>query len=171
MRSMKVGLDVDGVIADFYLSACLKYNQPVTTNKRWEVDFIGDKMSEIEKDNVLWGGLKVLNHPEKLTFEFDYYITAIPPAMTEIRREWIIKNGFPDRPIIVAEDKVKACLKHGIDVLIDDKPETLKQFRREVDLTGIQYNPYYSDWPNYGDYVVDCLTKVKPILVELSKRS
>lgn len=164
---MKIGLDVDGVLADFYLSMCERFNQPYERVGEYEIGFFNDNIDLITTDKVFWDGLKVLNHPSMLTFDFDYYITAIPNHLAESRIAWLKNNGFPDKPVIVSFDKVSACRELGISVMIDDKPDTMLKFKEAEDLVGIQYIPPYSDMMVHGDYQVRCLTEIQDIIFQL----
>jgi hypothetical protein len=164
---MKVGLDVDGVLANFYLTTCNKYGAPYEKVTKWEVPVIETNLSEIIEDKDFWDDLIVLNHPEKLTFDFDYYITAIPNNMLDSRIEWLEKHGFPKKPVIVAEDKLTVCRELGVKVLIDDKPSTLQEFSNNEDVVGIHYISNMFDLGNHGDYQVRCLTEVNDILTKL----
>lgn len=164
---MKVGLDVDGVLANFYLSTCNKYGVPYEKQYSWIVPVIEDNLVEIMGDKDFWDDLIVLNHPEKLTFDFDYYITAIPPQHLESRVNWLKKHGFPDKPVIVAEDKISVCRELGVKYLIDDKPSTLEEFRGNDDVVGIHYISDMFDLGNHGDYQVRCLSEVGDLLFKL----
>lgn len=165
-----VGLDVDGVIADFYLSTCDRYNVIPQTQYSWFVDVINDNLLEIIDDTSFWDGLKVLNHPDKLTFDFDYYVTSIPPKQLKSRIEWLDKHGFPKKPVIVSEDKLTTCKELGITILIDDKPDTLKQFKDDSDVIGIQYHSDIFEYGIHGDYFVKCLTEVNDIISQIKKK-
>lgn len=165
---MKVGLDVDGVLANFYLSMCERYKQPYGILNDWHgCEFINNNLVEVNVDSEFWKTLRVLNDPSMLDFEFDYYITSIPDGMKEAREFWLKSNGFPDKPVIVAHDKLTACRALGVSILIDDKPSTLEIFREQDDVIGIQYIPPYYDMGTWGDYQVSCFSDIKDLLETL----
>lgn len=166
---MKVGLDVDGVLADFYLSMCERYGQPYCRLDSWAAaTFIdGNTLGEVSDDHDFWKTLKILNPPTFVDFDFDYYITSVPDGMKEAREYWLKVNGYPDKPVIVAEDKVTACRLLGVTILIDDKPSTLDLFKSEDDLIGIQYVPPYSDMGTWGDHSVTCLSEINKLLTAI----
>jgi hypothetical protein len=167
---MKVGLDVDGVLADFYLSMCERYSQPYVRINDWNgVDHINDNLDDVKGDMEFWRTLRILNAPTFLDFDFDYYITSIPEDVKEAREYWLKNNGFPDKPVVVSHDKVTTCRELGVKILIDDKPGTMLKFNKEPDLIGIQYIPPYSDMEILGDHQITCLSELKELLGDIKK--
>ena len=163
-KKLKVALDVDGILANFYLSACKKFDKPYTKVFHFGTDWIKKIFSKIANDKDFWGNLEILNPPEAIDFDFDVYMTHLPEKMLGSRIEWLKKNGFPDKPVIVSGDKAKTCLEMGIDVLIDDKPSTIKECK-EVGILAIQYVPYYSFMPIIEkEYAIKHLFQVNDIL-------
>lgn len=170
MNNITVGLDVDGVLANFILSACNLYGRREELIETWELDWIED-FEVIFNDVNFWDGLIVLNHPRNITFKFDYYITSIPQHLRESRTNWLRKHGFPDKPVIVSNDKLKTCEELGVDVLIDDKPETMAEVKNSDIVTGIQYVPYYFNPPITGDYHTDDLNDVNGLIKQMINKN
>lgn len=139
---MKKGIDVDGVLANFYLAFCMRFNMPIETINHWERPWINEKFHDVENDHNFWANLPVLNRPEEISFEFDYYITSLPDNLKSAREEWLEKNGFPDKPVILSYDKSKTMKELGVDILVDDRYQTIKEVH-EAGLNGIQFVPYY----------------------------
>lgn len=139
---MKKALDVDGVLANFYSAFCRKFNMPVETVMHWDRPWINDKFHEVENDHHFWANLPVLNGPEEISFEFDYYITSLPDNLKSAREEWLEKNGFPNKPVILSYDKSNTMLELGVELIIDDKHQTIIEVH-DSGLTGIQFIPYY----------------------------
>lgn len=145
MNKVKIGLDIDGLIAGFYEEMhkrfpkdCPKYikhwfDPDSNVTKHWK---------EIEQDYNFWANLPVLTPPEQIPFEIDCYITAIPATMYEARWEWLIKNGYPNKPLFVAYDKLAICKSRKLDWFVDDKPTTVKELN-EGGIKCIQYKPWY----------------------------
>ena len=154
---MKIALDVDGVLANFYGSVCKKYNQPMLVVNDFNLEWATQKMwDEIYNDYDLWENLIVLSPPQAITFEFDYYITHIPEHLLESRIKWLRDNGYPEKPVIDSDDKLASMRRLGVDILIDDKPEIVKEVNK-AGLLAIQYVPYY-----YGnEMMVDSAIKVR----------
>lgn len=139
---MKIALDCDGVLANFYLEICRKFNRPVETIDDWEVPWIAENFNSIIDDYDFWVNLPILTHPEEISFEFDYYITSLPEHLKPAREEWLKKNKFPDKPVVISFEKEKTMLELGVDIIIDDKYQTIKEVS-DSGLIGIHYLPYY----------------------------
>lgn len=76
-------------------------------------------------------------------------MTALPAPMKKAREYWLSKLGYPKAPVIVSYDKFLACKELEIDILIDDKPKTVKEFldHKHHDLSSpiaIQFLPPYT---------------------------
>ncbi len=139
---MKVGLDVDGVLANFELAMAKHFNKQHLTSYGWDVQWIGELIHKIENDEEFWENLPIISHPESITFDFDYYITAIPSPMKGARERWLKKNGFPDKPVIVSDRKLETMCELGVEVLIDDKISTMKEVHK-AGLCAIHFIPDY----------------------------
>lgn len=145
MEKIIKGLDVDDVIAGFYLAMCIKYNMPIKKRDIWcktDCKFIGDNFNEVQSDYKFWLNLPVINTPGVINFDFDYYVSAFPEEMLKARQEWLHKNGFPDKPIICAHDKAEACISNNINVLIDDSKKNI-DYVKDSGVIGIWYKPWY----------------------------
>lgn len=163
---MKKALDVDGVLANFYFAFCTKFNKPVETIRQWERPWINDKFHEVANDHEFWANLPVLNKPEDINFEFDYYITSLPDNLKSAREEWLEKNGFPDKPVILSYDKSTTMKELGVDLLIDDKHQTIIEVH-ESGLTGIQFVPYYMQPDDLHHLNIKNLNDVNIILEQI----
>mgnify|MGYP001944385426 CR=1 FL=1 len=167
---MKVALDCDGVISNFFFDMCQKYEKPYAKIDTWNIDWISEKFHEIENDHDFWANMSMLNHPSSLNFEFDYYISAFPIGMRKARQKWLDDNGYPKKPLIHAYDKLPIMRKFNVDVLIDDKPENCKQVQ-DAGLIAIRYQPYYFDYQDDCKYVAHSMIEVKNILEQIKKES
>lgn len=162
---MLIGVDVDGVIADFYRSICERYGVCHNTKiNAYDTPLITDNFNEIIDDVEFWDGLYVLTEAKEIDFEFDYYVTSLPPNMKESRVKWLSKHGFPNKPVIVTEDKLSKCKELGIEILIDDKPSTIQQFNADPDLHIIQFIAYYCDFEIITEHNATNFKEVKKIL-------
>lgn len=139
-------LDVDDILAGFYLAMCMRYNVPIRQRDIWDgkrdCKFIADNFHEIENDANFWGHLPVLNAPEKLTFDFDYYISSFPKQMRDARMSWLMNKGFPGKPLICSSNKLKSCRELGVNVLVDDRYETIDSLEH-TEVMGVWYRPWY----------------------------
>ena len=156
MKKDKIALDVDGVIANFYLAVCRRFNHPYETVERWYLPWLTSKMfDEVARDNEFWRTLPVLNPPEAITFDFQCYMTAVPHDQLESRIQWLKDNGFPNKPVIVSHDKISDCKILGIDVLIDDKPDTILA-AADAGIKAIRFVPqyFYEDLTSHSSYKI-----------------
>jgi len=153
VNEYRIGLDVDGVLANFWGAFCDLAGRPHLSNK-WSSDWPKEEFdrfwNEIKDKVWFWENLPLLTNPVNIDFEVTAYITALPPAMADARQSWLQANGFPDAPLIVAPAKSK--LDHiknmGINVFVDDKPSTCKHLH-ENGIIALQYLPYYANYDNY----------------------
>jgi len=129
MNHKRIGLDIDGVLADFATAFSEKMGLPHKGNKSWYMSYKAkdpDLWAKLLEDKEFWLGLKPLIDPDSLTFEPVAYVTArsIPQAWTE---EWLEVNGFPCNEVVVIDgsggvhgSKVEALNERDVDIFIDD---------------------------------------------------
>lgn len=163
---MKIALDCDGVISNFFFDMCHKYNKPYDRIDQWNVEWIEEVFHEIENDFDFWANMSMLNHPKSINFDFDYYISAFPIGMRKARQQWLDQNGYPKKPLIHAYDKVKAMKELSVDVLIDDKPDTCKDVQN-AGFIAIRYQPYYFDYSDNIKYVAHNMQELSEIIGKL----
>ena len=142
MSEKKKALDVDGVLANFYLAMCRRFNKPYVSIDKWGEPWLEERLPDVLDDYDFWDNLPNMNRPDAINFDFDYYITAIPIQFKDSRIKWLKKNGYPDKPVIVAFNKDEAMIRHGVDILIDDKYENIEKVTK-AGLIGIHYVPDY----------------------------
>ena len=146
MKNLKIGLDVDDVLAGFYPAMCERYGKSVDVVDIWDgkkdCKWLKKAFPEVVDDFDFWRTLPVITRPESINFSFDCYISAFPEQMYDARIIWLMNNGFPCKPLICSDDKLSICKEYGINVLIDDKKDTIDQVK-ECSILGIRYRPYY----------------------------
>lgn len=160
---MKVGLDVDGVLANFELGMAKLFNKPHVTSYSYDTQWISDLLHKVESDDEFWENLPLISHPEEITFEFDYYITSIPPEMKGARERWLKKNGFPDKPVIVSHSKLETMKELGVSVLIDDKVSTIEEVLADG-LCAIHFLPPYMIRKDYPFESIKHLSQVNHLI-------
>ena len=96
----KIGLDIDGVICDWFKPWCEKfgYNEPHT----WDFSYRNkehffEDMNQ-EQLNDFYKNLSRLVNPDDLNFEPHCYITARSVPI-ELTKTWLQANGFPTKPV------------------------------------------------------------------------
>lgn len=116
---MRIGLDIDDCLADFWGAYC-KYFDTANNPKMLEDSIITRNVQRVLKsDRQFWLNLEVKSRPN---FIPELYCTK---RVNNKRwtREWLLNNGFPDRPIyqMYYQKGNKAdMIKGRVDVFIDD---------------------------------------------------
>lgn len=163
-EELKIAVDVDGVLAFFYKSFCdtlkLDYVEPVDN---WQLDVISSNFKHIASDLHFWNNIKLLSKPEDINFDITCYISSCPNIAYSPRQDWLEKNKFPEAPLIISNKKVEIMKRFDLDVLIDDKPLTVKKVNEEG-LIGVQFYPYYANYEKVTDKVITNLNQLKEIL-------
>jgi hypothetical protein len=120
-----VGLDIDGVLADWFGAWTKLYNIKETPYN-WNFDrFITDKFDQMRKEGTLdefYLNLKPLVNPKILKFEPHCYITS-RPVSKEITEQWLDTMGFPTKPVYslnIRESKLQAAKEAGVEIFVDD---------------------------------------------------
>ena len=113
---LRIACDIDQVLADFESA----YNKYYNTDMSKENDYhITKNVYKLRHNKEFWTNLEVIDRPN-----FIPYIYATKRInLKSYTREWLLKNGFPDRPIyqtIYQSGNKADIIKGRCDVLIDD---------------------------------------------------
>lgn len=113
---LRIACDIDQVLADFESA----YNKYYNTDMSKENDYhITKNVYKLRHNKEFWTNLEVIDRPN-----FIPYIYATKRInLKSYTREWLLKNGFPDRPIyqtIYQYGNKADIIKGHCDVLIDD---------------------------------------------------
>ena len=89
---LRIACDIDQVLADFESA----YNKYYNTDMSKENDYhITKNVYKLRHNKEFWTNLEVIDRPN-----FIPYIYATKRInLKSYTREWLLKNGFPDRPI------------------------------------------------------------------------
>ena len=120
---LRIACDIDQVLADFESA----YNKYYNTDMSKENDYhITKNVYKLRHNKEFWTNLEVIDRPN-----FIPYIYATKRInLKSYTREWLLKNGFPDRPIyqtIYQYGNKADIIKGRCDVLIDDSWFNVKQ--------------------------------------------
>lgn len=138
-RERKVGLDVDGVLADFspaYLQKAEELNMlkfPQDKMHHWETLYNDEHLwKDICSSKDFWLNLNCIERQQDLTFHPNAYVTSrsIPKEWTE---EWLMKHNYPAAPVHTIPrnaNKVQTLKDIGIDLFVDDKFENYLQINK-----------------------------------------
>ena len=114
--NLRVALDLDSTVAGFELS----YNKYFKTDLNIEPSWlITKRVYKLRYNRDFWVNLPVI---DKIDFIPEIYATKRinPKSYT---REWLIKNGFPNRPIyqtLYQKGNKADIIKGRCDILVDD---------------------------------------------------
>lgn len=139
---LKIAVDVDGVLLDSYGHLMKTLDKKMRMLDQWSDEEINKDFKLITDIPKWWEDIPKLTSPSAIDFDFECYLTAIPKRLRFQRRMNLMTEGFPNKPVVPCFDKIDYCLKNGINVLIDDKEETIIQ-ARNFGINGILVKPYY----------------------------
>lgn len=149
LRTPKIGLDIDEVLADWVGHWTKKHGQEVPETWNFDRDIMS-KFELLKDDKEFWLSIPVKTNPSEIHFEPHCYITSrsIPKEWTE---EWLDKNGFPTMPVYCVPfnvSKVDVAKESGIDIFVDDR------FENFVELNNAGICCYLFDAPHNQRYEV-----------------
>lgn len=130
LKTKRVGLDIDGVLADFNTGYAKRFN---IKNKItfWNFDRkMKERMEELKNDGSFWLNLPLTTNPNDILIEPVCYITARPIETKEFTIEWLSENGFPNAPVYFSDkEKTKSVIakENKIDIFVDDSYENFKE--------------------------------------------
>lgn len=169
-NNARIGCDIDGVLADFYLAMCRKFGKPYETIKKWDVNWINSYFHMIASDEEFWNNLPILSPPDAINFDIYCYITDSPAKMLDIRKYWLLSYKFPEAPVYLCSHtrKNELCDKLGLDYYIDDRPSTImKMIPNKVKVNPIRFSPPYM---KYQGGAIEMINEV-PVITHLSEVS
>lgn len=164
LHPKRIGLDIDECIADF----TTMYGETVnttTTPSHWSfcynITSNFDKWATDGTLNAKYLDINPLLNGADLPFEPACYITH-RPISTAITEQWLLKHGFPLKPVYGAknrEDKTKIALAEKLDYFIDDNYNTFVEMNKAgvccflMDASHNQkYNVGYKRILNFADF-------------------
>jgi len=164
----KIGLDIDGVLADFTGSWHALHPEISATPNSWYLDRkVGDRFAEMRKAGTLdefYLNIGTLITPQDIPFEPHCYITSRPVAK-EITEQWLDKNGFPAKKVIsldIRQSKVEAAKEAGVEVFIDDSYENFVELNKAGIFTYLFSAPWNTRY-NIGHMRLNSLNDI-PLL-------
>lgn len=171
---MKIGIDVDGVLANFnesYIELIKKETgialpkPDATYPDQWHYERAGGVTREQEnriweeiKSTQFWGTLQpmagaldALRRLNALRFTGvqSYFITSRPGRMAKFYTEmWLKFHGMDMPTVVIADDKGSVAKGIVLDVFVDDKPENIQ----DVAATTARTRVYLIDQPYNREY-------------------
>lgn len=119
---MRIGLDVDGVLADFE-GHFLHYMdfEDKTRPTDWKDVRFKNNIEKVKRDINFWLSIPNLVEAQLLDFNPVIYVTA-RPIPSEITRKWLKINGFPPAPVVTVgtNGSKVSSLVNNVDAFVDD---------------------------------------------------
>lgn len=144
MEKPKIAFDVDGVLGDF-LYQYSRYHKKIYPDSGIDFRMITD-YGVPATCGILWSlpgfyeSMPVMEGAKELVREFAevceiHCVTATPAFAKKVRKDWLLQQ-FPEIEesrihFVDACDKQAFCIHSGIDLLVDDCPETCLSFPPE----------------------------------------
>jgi hypothetical protein len=145
----RIGTDIDGVLCDFGQGFINRSNEmgiqccfPEDSSKidKWMFpcgEHFKQVWDTVETDESFWLNLPPLRPAQEffkssLSFVPRMYITK-RHVSSDVTREWLVKNGFPDSEVITVDDPKKKIqiVKQDCDIYVDDLVQTVVDMRKE----------------------------------------
>ena len=164
----KIGLDIDGVLADFSHSWTDVYPEVNPSPSSWYFDRkIKARFDEMKNSKVLddfYLKIKPIIKPEDIPFDPHCYITS-RPVSKEITEQWLDMHGFPAKPVFSTDifcSKLDAAKKSGIEIFIDDSFENFAELNNNGIFTYLYTTPWNTKY-EVGHMRIESLKNI-PIL-------
>jgi len=121
IKQRKLGLDIDGVIANFMKAFKLSY--PDVDASHWiQTSEVESHMMGLSQE--FWLSIEPLISPSDIPIEPTCYITKRETCYLNTVVQWLKMHGFPMAPVYFANKenpKSKIAKQVGIDVFVEDK--------------------------------------------------
>jgi len=167
MKMLNIGLDIDGVLADFTRGWNKVYPDAPAMPDHYNYDpLMGQRFKAMKAAGTLddfFLNLQPLMLPSELPFIPKGYVTA-RPVDTKITEQWLSIIGFPKKKVITVPwgvSKVDAMKEAGIEIFIDDFYDNFK----ELNDAGITTYLYTAPWNMMHDVGDLRLNSLKDILL------
>lgn len=165
LRKYKIGLDIDGVLADFvgHLTKVSGFHDHVP--RHWNDPIIRAQFEVFKHDKNFWATIPPLMFGPSLPIEPHCYITA-RSIEKEVTEAWLASNLFPKATVYsvgAGESKVEVALKSGIDIMVDDSYDNFIELNNAGIRTYLYTAPYNIRY-NVGSMRINSLEELQILL-------
>lgn len=161
LQTTKIGLDIDGVLADFsgHLMKVSGHEGHIALH--WNDPIVRAEFDKIKTDKDFWLSIPALLTPVDMPFEPHCYITARSIA-PEVTQEWLNKSGFPKAKLYcvgVGESKVETAKAAGVEIFVDDSYDNFVELTNGGIFTYLYDAPYNQHY-NVGHKRIKSLSEI-----------
>lgn len=146
----KIGLDIDGVIADFLGHLFTVSGLDPHEIHHWNDPVVSKEFAKVKDNTGFWADIPALVSPEDVPFEVHAYITS-RSVNEEVTKAWLSNKGFPTADLYCVGhncSKVEVAKESGVDIFVDDK------FENFVELNAAGICCFLMDAPHNQKYDV-----------------
>jgi hypothetical protein len=161
----KIGLDIDGVLADFLTSWHELYPDVSKEPNSWFFDRnMLDRFDQMRENNTLdefYLSISPLIKAEDLPFEPHCYITS-RPVSNEISERWLDLHNFPKKPVYTVEirkSKAQIAKEAGVEIFVDDSWSNFVDLNKN-DIFTYLFNTSYNDKHSVGHMRISSLNEI-----------
>jgi uncharacterized HAD superfamily protein len=148
LKIPKIGLDIDGVIADFMGAWHDMYPEILSHPSSWYTDRrIRDRFDIMKKAGTLddfYLNIKPLIKSEDIPFDPHCYITSRPVSV-DITETWLDFHNFPTKPVYSLEtrkSKVDFAKEAGVEIFVEDSYENFVDLNKNGIFTYLLTTPW-----------------------------
>jgi uncharacterized HAD superfamily protein len=167
-KELKLWLDIDGVIGEFERHFLTYLNLPLHHPKEWDDKRFKNNITKVDYDHNFWITMPYIFNPEEFNYTISGYCTARNCHIHTIR-EWLVKGGFPDVPIIsvgLHGSKIKALKGVDCDIFCDDSIRNYEELNNAGIKTFLMSRPHNLSY-DVGNDRVDNIKHLEYKIIEL----
>lgn len=169
MKELKIGVDVDGVLANQVGIILPRINERFKTNlvysdvTDWKLPIkdtdIAKLILEYQEDDSIIIGMET--HPGSISivnelfekFQVDI-VTARAKSTISATKKWLKNNGIKYDEFINTKEEGKST--HDMDILVDDYTGNIKEFLENTDGTAILFDQPWNKGEVRSDLIENC---------------
>ena len=148
LKVPKIGLDVDGVLADFMGAWHELYPEILKYPSSWYCDRnIRDRFDQMIKEDTLdtfFSNIRPLISRTDLPFDPHCYITS-RPVSKKVTEAWLNEHNFPAKPVYTLEtrkSKVDVAKEAGVEIFIEDSFDNFVDLNKNGIFTYLLTTPW-----------------------------